>query len=343
MSMNAPTGSPRSGLDLLEAEMARQHADALTSLRGNAEVAARIAASVMLGRRLLLIGMGASHYANHMLEPLYRRLGIDAWACTAAELMHTPPPAMPRTAIFVSQSGESGEIIELLKRDAAGEDRFGMTLDPSSTLGRTLPCLVGAGGSEVAFAATRSLMVTLALHGALLAALGQANRDSVDSLQRPVIPLLDDALDALAGKTTIVFAGRGIFRGVAEAGSLMLMELARIPTLGFEIGQFRHGPLELLSPEIGVVLLCGAEADRAAVASLAQAAADAGSTAVVFDCSGGTPVAGAVNLAFSPRQDLAAVFSILPALQRLIISIATRKVDRVGEPIRSTKITREAS
>jgi len=342
MSMDAPTDTPRSGLDLLEAEMVRQQADALASLGANAGMASRIAASIMTSRRLLLIGMGASHYANRMVEPLYRRLGIDAWACTAAELMHTPPP-MPRTTIFVSQSGESGEIVELLKAEAAGEDTFGMTLDASSTLGRTLPCLVGAGGSEVAFAATRSLVVTLALHAVLLAALGRANRASVDSLERPVIPPLEDALNALAGKTTIVFAGRGVFRGVAEAGSLMTMELARMPTLGFEIGQFRHGPLELLAPEIGVVLFCGNEADRAAVASLAQATADAGSIAVVFDCSGGAPIAAAMNVAFSPRQDLAAVFAILPALQRLIISIATRKVDRVGEPIRSTKITREAS
>ena len=120
MSMNAPTGAPRSGIDLLEAEMARQHADALASLRANTDAATRIAASVMPSRRLLLIGMGASHYANRMVEPLYRRLGVDAWACTAAELMHTPPPAMPQTTIFVSQSGESGEIVELLKREAAG-------------------------------------------------------------------------------------------------------------------------------------------------------------------------------------------------------------------------------
>jgi fructoselysine-6-P-deglycase FrlB-like protein len=306
-------------------------------------MAIRIAADVMSSRRLLLIGMGASHYANRIVEPLYRRLGIDAWACTAADLMHTPPPTMRQTAILVSQSGESGEILELLKRQAAGEDRFGMTLDPSSTLGRTLPCLAGAGGPEVAFAATRSLVVTLALHAALFAALGHADDGSIDSLQHPVIPPLDDALGALAGKTTIVFAGRGVFRGIAEAGSLMLMELARIPAFGFEIGQFRHGPLELLVPEIGVLLFCGIEADRGAVASLAQATAEAGSTAVVFDCSGGASMPDAVNVAFSPRQDLAAVFAVLPALQRLIISIATRKVDRVGEPIRSTKITREAS
>ncbi len=30
--------------------------------------------------------------------------------------MHAPPPATARTTIFVSQSGESGEIVELLKR-----------------------------------------------------------------------------------------------------------------------------------------------------------------------------------------------------------------------------------
>jgi fructoselysine-6-P-deglycase FrlB-like protein len=342
MSMTAPTHASRSGLALLEAEMVRQQADALASVSANAEMAGRVAASALQNQRLLLVGMGASHYANRIVEPLYRRLGIDAWACTAAELMHAPPPAAARTIVFVSQSGESGEIVELLKHEAQDEDRFGMTLDPSSTLGRALPCLVGAGGAELAFAATRSLVISLALHAGVLAALGGADHGVADSLQHLPEPPLDDALSALAGKTAIAFAGRGVFRGVAEAASLMLMELARMPALGFEIGQFRHGPLELLSPEIGVVLLCG-ESDRAAVWRLAQAAADAGTMPVILDCSGGTPVGVVATLDFRPRRDLAAVFAVLPSLQRLVISIATRKVDRVGEPIRSTKITREAS
>ena len=246
--MTAGTDAARSGLDLLEAEMARQHADALASLRADADIVKRLAASAMRSHRLLLTGMGASHYANRIVEPLYRRRGIDAWAWTAADLIHTPPPPTTRTTILVSQSGESGEIVELLKHRDDEEDRFGMTLDAASTLARALPCLVGAGGSEVAFAATRSLLVTLALHAGVLSALGHAEPDVVETLQHPAIPQLDDALHALADKTAIVFAGRGVFRGVAEACALMLMELARMPTLGFEIGQFRHGPLELLSP-----------------------------------------------------------------------------------------------
>ena len=177
MSMHAPTDTPRSGLDLLEAEMARQHADALASLRANAEMA-----SADRGQHhARAAGCCSSAWAPRTMPTAWSSRSIAGSASTrgparAAELMHTPPPAMPRTTIFVSQSGESGEIVELLKAEAAGEDRFGMTLDASSTLGRTLPCLVGAGGSEVAFAATRSLVVTLALHAALLAALGHADQ-----------------------------------------------------------------------------------------------------------------------------------------------------------------------
>ena len=86
--MTAPTDAARSGLALLEAEMARQHGDALDSIRSNAEMARRLGASATRSHRLLLTGMGASHYANRIVEPLYRRLGIEAWAWTAAELIH---------------------------------------------------------------------------------------------------------------------------------------------------------------------------------------------------------------------------------------------------------------
>jgi hypothetical protein len=50
-----------------------------------------------------------------------------------------------------------------------------------------------------------------------------------------------------------------------------------------------------------------------------------------------------LTIAFPARQGLGAVLAILPSLQRLIIEIAGRKIERVGEPVRSTKITRAAS
>ena len=311
MSMTRTNRKPRSGLELLEAEMARQHADALASMRANAEMAARIAASIRRTGRLLMIGMGASHYANRIVEPLYRRLGIDAWAtapppssCTA------PPPATPRTAIVRLAIRRIGRDRRAARSGWSDRARDRVRHDARCRRARSaarLPCLVGAGGAEVAFAATRSLIVTLALHAARCSRRSAAptearGRQPATARGTP----LDDALATLAGKTAIVFAGRGVFRGVAEAASLMLMELARMPALGFEIGQFRHGPLELLSPELGVVLLLRRRSRRGGGrASLRAAATDAGSPPVDLRLQrrqAGSPAQS--TIAFPPRRDL---------------------------------------
>src|SRR5580700_8547497 len=157
---------PPSGLELLQGELGRQYGDALASFAANQPMATRIAESLQRNRRLLLVGMGASHFANRAVEAAYRSFGIDATAVVASELLAAPLPDGPRTAILVSQSGASGEILDLLELPAAGEERFGLTIEGGSRLGQALPCLVGAGGPERAFAATRSLLLTLTLHGA---------------------------------------------------------------------------------------------------------------------------------------------------------------------------------
>lgn len=335
--MTGKTGGK--GLALLHAEMARQGADAIASLVSNGEVAAELAASIARTGRLVLVGMGASHYANRMAETTWRRLGVDCRAETAGDVLLQDPPGLPRTLVLVSQSGESGEILQLLDLLPRNADLFGMTLAPKSALGRGLPCLVGAGGQEVAFAATRSLTVTLALHAAVLAAAGGGENDLADVLAASPQAVLDEALEALALKSSVIIAGRGELRGLAEANGLMLMELARIPAFGFEFGQFRHGPLEALEPDLGLLLLRGPGALGAGTATLAKAALNAGTVPVIFDCSGEAPVEGAVTVTFPRSERLSAVVTMLPALQKLIIAVSGRKVAGVGEPVRSTKIT----
>ena len=62
----------------------------------------------------------------------------------------------------------------------------------------------------------------------------------------------------------------------------------------------------------------------------------------MFDCSGRDAIPDTVTTAFPARGGLGAVLTMLPSLQRLIIGIASRRVEHVGEPLRSTKITRSA-
>ena len=327
------------GLTLIRDEMRRQHGDALAGYDAAGDIAIRIAASIQQGNRLLLIGMGGSHWVNRAVEPLYRSLGVDASAIMASEWLEQGLPDAARTAILTSQSGASGEIVALLQKPVALERRFGLTLESDSPLGRALPSLIGAGGTERAFAATRSLLISLALHGAVLAKLGLDMTAALDLLHRPLAADVTKAVAATARFPAFIFSGKGTLQGIAEAGALSLMELARVPALALEAGQFRHGPLEILGPDIGVILLRGAGSLGDAAPGLAETVVSAGGQPVIFDASGAAAVPGAITIAFPKLDGLAAIFALLPSLQLLLVEIAIRKVDRVGEPLRSTKIT----
>ncbi|RUU61621.1 SIS domain-containing protein [Mesorhizobium sp. M2C.T.Ca.TU.002.02.1.1] len=327
------------GLVAIDREMARQHQDALASFESNQEAAAKVAASIRKTGRLVLLGMGASHAVARAVEPLYRAHGIDAVALPLSEQLGQPLPLEGRTVIVTSQSGESAEVLRWFAETGGRAETFGLTLEKGSFLGRTVPCLVGAGGTELAFAATRSLTVTFALHLAILAALGDDPGAALAALKAPETAEIDAALAALRTVATIVTSGRKL-QGVAEALALGFTELSRLPCFSLEGGQLRHGPMEMLGPSIGVVLFRGNDPTADLVTAMAVSVVETGAPLIVFDASDKPPVAGAVTLAFKPAAGLAAVFAMLPVAQRLMIAFADFRVENAGTPVRTTKITR---
>ncbi|CDX28381.1 Sugar isomerase (SIS) [Mesorhizobium plurifarium] len=327
------------GLVAIDREMARQHQDALASFENNQEAAAKVAASIRKTGRLVLLGMGASHAVARAVEPLYRARGIDAVALPLSEQLGQPLPLEGRTVIVTSQSGESAEVLRSFAETGGRAETFGLTLEKGSFLGRTVPCLVGAGGTELAFAATRSLTVTFALHLAILAALGDDPAAAIAELKAPRMVEIDAALAVLRTVATIVTSGRKL-QGVAEALALGFTELSRLPCFSLEGGQLRHGPMEMLGPSIGVVLFRGNDPTADLVTAMALSVVETGAPLIVFDASDKPPVAGAVTLAFEPATGLAAVFAMLPVAQRLMIAFADSRVENAGTPVRTTKITR---
>ena len=327
------------GLIAIEAEMERQAADAAASFADAGPRAAEVAHSLRRTGRCVLLGMGASHAVNRAVEPLYRGLGIDALALPVSEQLGQGVPLAGKTVLVASQSGESAEVIRWLDTARAGEV-FGLTLDPASALAANVPSLVGAGGAELAFAATRSLTVTLALHLAVMSALGM---DAGAALARlgAADPLPDaaGAAGTLADVATVVCSARRL-QGVAEAAALGLCELSRLPTFALEGGQLRHGPMEMMGPALGVVLFRAEEPDAGLVGGMAAAARDAGSPVVLFDASGAAPIPGIATLRLPSSAGMAAVFATLPVMQRFLLAFAAARVADVGTPRRSSKITR---
>jgi fructoselysine-6-P-deglycase FrlB-like protein len=338
MNMINRTTRPE-GILAIDREMIRQHADALDSYKSARSKAADVAASLKRTGRLLLLGMGGSHAVNRAVEPLYRARGIDAVALPLSEQLGQPVALEGRTVFITSQSGESAEVVRWFKETGGTPDTFGLTLEGGSFLARATKSLVGAGGTELAFAATRSLTVTLALHLAILAELGEAPAAGLSALQTAEAPDVTPALQALSGVKAIVTSGRRL-HGVAEALALGLTELSRLPCFSLEGGQLRHGPMEMMSPELGVILFRGRDETAVLVTAIAQSVVEAGAPLVLFDCSGEAPVTGAVTIGFQPASGLAAVFAMLPAAQRLMVEFAATRVENAGTPVRSSKITR---
>ncbi len=327
------------GLIAIDREMARQHEDALSSYAGAKQTAQAIAASLKKNGSLVLLGMGGSHAVGRAVEPLYRAIGIDAIALPLSEQLGQPLSLEGRTVLITSQSGESAEVVRWFNETGGISDTFGLTLEAGSFLARTAPSLVGAGGTELAFAATRSLTVSFALHLCVLAALGEDPAAAIVALTSPETPSIDTALAALDGVGTVVTSGRRL-QGLAEALALGLTELSRRPCFSLEGGQLRHGPMEMLGSAIGVVLFRGQDNTAGLVTAMAVSAVETGAPVIIFDASGEEPVAGAVTIAFKPAAGLAAIFAMLPVAQRFMIAFADARVENAGTPVRSTKITR---
>lgn len=327
------------GLAALRFEMSKQHADALDSYRSNTDTARKIAISLRRTGRLILLGMGGSQAVNRMAEPDYRAVGLKALAVSLSEQLYSPLPLGDATVLITSQSGESAEVHRLFEGFKPTADTFGLTMEETSALAKACPSLIGRGGSEKAFCATRSLLISLTLHQLVLGELGVDGAAAVAILEKPQDPDITAAANHLKDCSAVVFSGRGQ-RGLAEAAALGAMELGRMPAYALEGGQMRHGPMEILGPKVGVVIFRADEAAAGLGDDLARQAVAAGSPTVLFDASGSASKAGALHVTVDRAQGLAASLALLPAAQRLVVELAAQRVPDVGTPVRSGKVTR---
>jgi fructoselysine-6-P-deglycase FrlB-like protein len=327
------------GFQLIQYEMSRQHEDALASFNNAENLAKEIAASVKRTGKLCLLGMGGSHWVNRTVMFAYRELGIEVQAEVLSEALFRRLPKSPRTVLLVSQSGNSGEIGHYVKAEAEGEERFGMTLNTDSALATAVPSLIGAGGVEKAFAATRSIFVSHAMHLAILNALGSNVELALEAMQSGKSTTTNLAFEALSNCSTLIISGRSELQGVAESGALCLMELARMNTYALEGGQLRHGPLEMLSAHCGAIFLRADDNTSELTAALENDCRRAGVKTVVLDFSGKDPIQNCITITLPKSNGMAAVFTVLPILQSLLVEIANSKVENVGVPLRSTKVT----
>jgi glucosamine--fructose-6-phosphate aminotransferase (isomerizing) len=308
--MNHPDGTGTgtgtgtgAGLSPFERDIAGQ-ADALRAYANSAPPPELIALARGHYDRVILTGMGSSHYAA---LPIWRKLvaaGCPAWWTDSGQLLDSPQLITPASLVVASsQSGASGEVVALLEH-LQGHDRgaaiIGITNDPGSPLAERADTFIPLHSGHEATVSTKSYLNTLAALDRLAALITGAPADDIwDTIKTVEAFRCPAGLAEIATALTSAHDARLAFVGFAEQAAtalyagLITKEGAKIPAEGYIGGEFRHGPLELAGPGLTAVLFAG---DGSAGYSLRQLGNDlvaAGSTVLTV---GELGITGAVEI-----------------------------------------------
>ena len=301
-------------------------------------------------RRVILSGMGASHYATYPAWLTLVQAGIPAWWIEASELVHNARELVePDTLLWLtSQSGYSPEIQALLGGETADRPRtlVAMTNDPSSPVAAAADVVVEIHAGPEESVSTKSylnsLVAALLLAHSLLGA--PDPRDDVarsgDELDRFLgndwDANLDVASKAIGAPEQVVALARGAALHAAWTGALVLKEAVRFPAEGMSAGQFRHGPLELAGPHLTAIVVEGPASTAALNRGLAEELATAGSHALWI---GGSAPRGAVPLPSPVGYGIGARLGEIVPFQLAAVALAMQMGIEPGEFVHSSKVT----
>lgn len=226
--------------------------------------------------RVIFSGMGASFFAAMPAVSRMEQQGCAVQALESAELLHYGTPALRREdiGVLISRSGGSIEVVRLAeKMRAAGMTILGVTNVAQSPLQKLADetLVIGALADQLIAVQTYTGTVLALLLLAEQVTAGRSER--LIDLSLAALPLLsefiataerasDDGHEWLDGRSPLYLLARGPALASACEGALLLHETAKSAAVAMSSGQFRHGPVEVVSEEFCAVVFGSPEATR---------------------------------------------------------------------------------
>lgn len=243
----------------------------------DAQAFAAVADALRGRQRVVIAASGSSRHAGLageiMLED-YAGLAVDVeysseYMYRSTHTLHDPG------VVVISQSGETADTLAALREaKARGLATVAITNNAESSMAREADAsLPTVAGREVAVPATKSFTTQLSVLYVLslfLARLGgrlTSHAVSSHCEQMEQLPkLLEQNLerweeqvhavaDGLLQARTFLYLGRAIHYAIAREGALKLKESAYVQAEGLPVGELKHGPNALVSPEAPLVVL----------------------------------------------------------------------------------------
>lgn len=221
-------------------------------------------------QRIVLTGMGSSFHALHPLNLQLIDRGFTAIMMETSELIHYQTRLFdPKTLLIaVSQSGESAEMVRLAEVNRKRSSIIAITNTPESTLAKQATAAVFTrAGREFSVSCKTyvSTLVVLKWLGDILCQQDpEQSRRELGNTEPAVAAYLADwkehvvnLVASLKGIRQLFLVGRGPSLAAVGTGALIIKESDHFHAEGMSSAAFRHGPLEMLSEEMFVVVFSG--------------------------------------------------------------------------------------
>jgi glucosamine--fructose-6-phosphate aminotransferase (isomerizing) len=152
-------------------------------------------------------------------------------------------------------------------------------------------------------------------------------------------PALIDAVTGWAdGRRTLVIVGRGVGRAASDMASLTLKEVAGVAAESMITADFRHGPLELVGPDLAIAFIC-VERETDAIDRAFAAELGRGPTSVLVVEESADAPAGVRSIVIGPvAGSLAPAVAVVP-FQLLARELAIAAGRRPGAFRHASKVT----
>lgn len=211
--------------------------------------------------RINILACGTSLHAGLIGQFLFEQVAkIPTQVRSSSESLFAPMLETPNTlTIAITQSGETADTIAALK--TVQSKRIAITNGIDSTITKLVDQTIYTdAGEEKSAAATKTFTAQLVILYQLAFELAQKQLPELHHIPQQIEAILKDNTIAQVAKSledarNLIVIGSGINTAIALEGALKLKEATYTHAEGYAAGEFLHGPIALLDPQIPTIAI----------------------------------------------------------------------------------------
>ena len=267
-------GHPQKFIDTVMFKEINEEPDTIQNTVQTLSEDIRLSADLIRSSKIIyIVGSGTSYHAGIVLQIGLLKHSIPAVAVRAPEFRHyIPNTGTGVTVILISQSGESRDILDSL--NMCKEKKYNticITNNGQSRLANeTDISIITQAGEEKALAATKSHIAQIIVMYTIYELIANPNGYSYSRMNCKELSALVSTLikeyrhilnisKKISGR--IIFLGNGFLHAEAMEGALKFEETSNFITEAYPIGEYLHGPIQILSDDDTVIVLKGNDED----------------------------------------------------------------------------------